>query len=227
MIDRNIKIENLDAATWNNIGAIYDALWGTSATLYVLRSGSEVINIADSLNREYERSAFKLSDPTESVSSLFAAHADIDRIILIEELSLIDFYRQAQNSSRYDLDSDELNAWVNELFESHEGVDIFNREGKRENVYTKIDRHIKKTLSPNCTLFLRVSKAGAALFHCIVGLSGWKVVSLTTLDCFGEDVSTLLENDDVEIARMIEARFHGDVRTISFDIKDLEAFARN
>lgn len=225
MIDRTIRIENLDPETWNKIGVVYDALVRYRETVFVLLRDGAVARIADSRNVEYESGHFDPAKPAESADRIFRLHERVDRVIAGEESAFVDFYRKAQSSDDRRLDADEFCDAINGLFESQEGVSIFYRGGKKRNILSKARELAEAKLPPDCTVFLRVREGGRDLFHCIAGFSARKVRSLTTLDCLGEDVRALLALEEGALMSRLAERFTGELRAYRFELDELRAFA--
>jgi hypothetical protein len=225
MIDKTIRIENLDPETWNNVGRIYDALARYRETVFVLLRDGKVAGIADGHNVEYERESFDPARPGESADRLFRLHDRVDRVIAAEESAYVDFYRKAQSSDGRGLDSDEHCAGLNALFESQEGISIFYREGRKRSALEKIGELAAERLPPDCTVFVRVSDGGGDLFHLIAVFVARKVRALTTLDCLGGDVRSLLSLGDADLDSRLRRRFPGELRTYRMELEDLRAFA--
>jgi hypothetical protein len=225
MIDRNIRIENLDPETWSGIGAVYDALQRYRETVFVLFRDGVVARIADSRNIDYERGLFDAAEPAESAARIFRRHELVDRVIVGEEKAFVAFYSKAQSSDDRKLDSDQFCDVMNGLLESQQGVSIFYRDGKKRSILSKTRELVEAKLPPECTVFLRVTDGGRDLFHCVAGFSARKLKALTTLDCLGEDVRALLSLRDECLLSRLSKRFPGELRAYRFELEELRTFA--
>jgi hypothetical protein len=225
MIDRTIRIENLDPETWNNVGVIYDALNRYKEVIYVLLREGETVRIVGSHDTVYPVDAFDPTSPQESVANLFGRNCHVDLVVAAEESSLIDYYRRAQSSDSENMDGDEFCDSLNELLKSQPGISLFYRGGERRSVFEKARELIEKRLPQDCNVFIRIKDDGCDFFHCIIGIDARKVRYLTTLDCLGEDVRSLLSLEDADLAKRLIEHFPGTLKTFCLTLDDLRAFA--
>jgi hypothetical protein len=226
MIDRTIRIENLDPETWNNIGTVYDALTRYREVVFVLLHEGKTARIVGPRDSVYPSAAFDPASPQEGAANLFMLNSHAGLVVVVaEESSLIDYYIRAQSASSMDLDGDEFCDSLNGLLESRPGISLFYREGKKRSIYEKLRELVEKRLPKDCTVFIRIKEEGRDFFHCIVGINAGKVRSLTTLDCLGDDVHALLSKKDAELSERIAEHFPGELRTVCLSLDDIRAFA--
>jgi|GEM_PF-3906776 len=111
MIDRNIRIENLDPRTWNNVGVIYDALARYRETVYVLLREGGVARIVDSRNVEYGSAPFDPARPEAGARRLFELSEKADRVVVAGALRALLETRFTRRLETYDIELEEIRAF--------------------------------------------------------------------------------------------------------------------
>ena len=144
MIDRTIRIENLDPETWNNIGTVYDALALHREAVFVLLREGKTVRIVGPRDTVYPVDAFSPASPQMGAANLFSLNSQAGLVVAAEESALVDYYKRAQSTDSMDRDGDEFCDSLSELLESQPGISLFYREGKKRSVYGKLRELVEK-----------------------------------------------------------------------------------
>lgn len=171
MLDKNVKVENLDPALWKNFSAVLEHVLPAKRILHILDEGTVVRAVWDDGKAVgLEPSALKEEE------RLLCQYPTADEIRIYTPEGLDRYDRTIQETEVYEEDIDVYLGTIYRKLRETEGIRVYRRKPEPDHIFAIV----KKYLQGDGAYLFWVTQNGRLFFDCILLMENGSIVLLTT-----------------------------------------------